>query len=426
MSSIPYGPTAGFSSSQAITIADSQSSAQDSQQSDSTTTSSHREDADMQDVQAYGDFINDDTQTSAATNDGEPTLSQDLAGLSPPGSISDARLHRLPAGAYREPASYPDDESLIDWSDEEWAASQQASSNQDVSAPGATTPEPAEATPGAEAPPPPPSDGSVTPTTSTSPSSGLASSMHAPAAGDPATAEIVNNPSGVDSSAPGDGDHSATVPASVEEESLPSLGNKHYLDAECIHRINRQGYPYIPWNVIQSLAEGSNHPPSGQMFCDLPSWVNINKEHQAFAIRGAAMDAAALIVRNCPAPRDVQVSFRGGRVPKIVVSFVTGACLLAASSLRVAVPSIDNNPPFVLEHFLVGAELGARLLALYARHQGMAPATFHRKAYAACRSVEGLFMVSAHVVYHHTGPPPAPKSPTNLYIALLVFKPPPG
>ncbi|KAL9932745.1 hypothetical protein V8E36_008444 [Tilletia maclaganii] len=419
MSSIPYGPTAGFTSSQAITVADSQTSVEASQGSDSTTPASHREDADMYDLDDDEEFIDDGTQPSDPSQTTAPTLSQELAGLNPPESLSDARLRRLPEGAYRETASYDEEESLVNWSDEEWDAQQaalkaranDASHTPDVS--GDDYNEPSSSSTLA---------GDATPT----PASGLAASIHAPADDDMETASVINNPDGTES-AP-DGTHSEEAGSSTPaaHDDTPSRGPKHYLDAMSVQRIARQGYPHLKWNVVHTLSEAGNNPPNGQVCVDLPSWINVNKAHHAFALQGAALEAAGETIKSCAAPRDVQATLHGGRNPRLFVSFATGECTMAAAALRVVVPTIDNHPSFVLDGFMVGAELGARFVCLHFRHPGMSPAVVQKKFNALVNATPDLYSVEQWVVFHHTGPPPAPKSPTNTFVAILVFKPPMG
>ncbi|KAL9932508.1 hypothetical protein V8E36_008625 [Tilletia maclaganii] len=419
MSSIPYGPTAGFTGSQAITVADSQTSVEASQGSDSTTPASHREDADMYDLGDDEEFIDDGTQPSDPSQTTVPTLSQELAGLTPPGSISDARLHRLPEGAYREAASYDEEESLVNWSDEEWDAQQaalkaqadEASHTPDAS--GVDYNEPFSSSTLA---------GDTTPT----PTSGLAASIHAPADDDMETASVVNNPGGTESAPDGNHGEEAGSSAPAAHDDTPSRGPKHYLDAMSVQRIARQGYPHPKWNVVHTLSEAGNNPPNGQVCVDLPSWVNVNKAHHAFALQGAALEAAGEIIKSCAAPRDVQATLHGGRNPRLFVSFATGECTMAAAALRVVVPAIDNHPSFVLDGFMVGAELGARFVCLHFRHPGMSPAVVQKKFNALVNAAPDLYSVEQWVVFHHTGPPLAPKSPTNTFVAILVFKPPMG
>ncbi|KAL9931807.1 hypothetical protein V8E36_009357, partial [Tilletia maclaganii] len=415
MSSVPYGPTAGFTSSQAITVADSQSSAEASQGSDSTTPPSHREDADMYDLNDDEEFIDDGTQPSDPSQTSVPTLSQELAGLTPPESLSDARLHRLPVGAYREAASYDEEESLVNWSEDEWDAQQaalkaradDASHTPNVS--GDDSNEPYSSSSLA---------GDATPT----PASGLAASIHAPADDD----IVINNPGGTESAPDGNHDEAAGSSTPAAHDDTPSKEPEHYLDAMPVQRIERSGYPHLKWNVVHTLSEANNNPPNGQVCVDLPSWVNVNKAHHAFALQGAAMEAAAKLIKPCAAPRDVQATLHGGRNPRLFVSFATGECTMAAAALRVVVPKIDNHPSFVLDGFMVGAELGARFVCLHFRHPGMSPAAIQKKFNAMVIAAPDLYSVEQWVVFHHAGPPPAPTSFTNTFVAFLVFKPPMG
>ncbi|KAL9939867.1 hypothetical protein V8E36_001684 [Tilletia maclaganii] len=397
MSSIPYGPTAGFTASQAITVADSQTSVEVSQGSDSTTAASHREDADVYDLNDNEEIIDDGTQPFDPSQTSVPTLSQELGGLTPPGSISDARLHRLPEGAYREQASYDEEESLVNWSDDEWDAQQAALKAQNDEALHASAT----------------NDGSFEPSSSTlagdatpTLTSGLAASIHAPADDGMETASVINNPGGTESAS--DGSHGgAGSSAPATHNASPAKDSEHYLDAMLVQRIFRPGYPHLKWNVVHTLSEADNNPPNGQVCVDLPSWVNVNKAHHAFALQGAAMEAAAKIIKPCAASRDVQATLHGGRNPRLFVSFATGECTVVAAALRVVVPTIDNHPSFVLDGFMVGAELGARFVCLHFRHPRI----------VSSRHPEEI---------QRNGPPPAPTSLTNTFVALLVFKPPLG
>ncbi|KAL9933928.1 hypothetical protein V8E36_007010 [Tilletia maclaganii] len=193
-----------------------------------------------------------------------------------------------------------------------------------------------------------------------------------------------------------------------------------------VQRIGRVGYPHLKWNIVHTLSEADNNPPNGQVCVDLPSWVNVNKAHHAFALQGAAMEAAAKIIKPCAAPRDVQATLHGGRNPRLFVSFTTGECTMAAAALRVVVPKINNHPSFVLDGFMVGAELGDRFVCLHFRHPGMSPATIQKKFNALVIAAPDLYSVEQWVVFHHAGPPPAPTSFTNTFVAILVFKPPMG
>ncbi|CAD6933550.1 unnamed protein product [Tilletia laevis] len=408
----------------------------------------------MEDAFNLEGLLDDETQSSQPL-----PLSQEPTGLSPPGSISDARLIRLPPGTYRERASSADSEvshesSAVDAATSGCDAShdehdgEQQEDDEDGRSPdedGRATPTPT--TPRRAAP------HRQTEPTHHSPSShsGIASSVHAPA---PAATSV---PAAVPSTHTGSTTRSnkathTTTQTSAHRDSTPASDNeaagppdgpgvaaddtspatgaaalpKHWLEGETLHRIRRPGHPHLAWRDVQAAAQAPNFPPTGNLESKLPGHVNCHSTLHVFSIQGAIMDAVHDRIKECAAPREFEVSLHSGRFKCVRVSFSTAELLTSALGLRVTIPSIDGHPPFVLDEFKMGTPLGARYVAVQLRHPGLSPHAAKKKLELAVREAEGVYLVEVWAVYHHSGPPSSVKSPANDLIALLVVMSPAG
>ncbi|CAD6902568.1 unnamed protein product [Tilletia controversa] len=444
MSSIPPsnldlqdGPSASQPLSQASSVPDPTGFSQSWTDQDSATGNSQLADHDMEDLD-YEDqaFLNDDPESSQEL--ATPTLSQDLAGLSPPGSLSATRIIRPGPGTYRDRAASADDESLVDWYDEY------------------------EETPSARSKTPTPrsvADSVSTPITP-SPvrpvgSNGVAASVHAP--GRPthvpaAAAPTTTDPAGLRSASssattrtspyapsapegrdgnsevdgPGSDDDTDDNAAASNPPPVQKLRPGHYLNGQSMWRLDRGMHPDPDWTTVAQIADTRANPPNCTIRAVLPDFVQPAAPIHAFELYGAISDAILPRLENLRGNKAFHIELIGGRRKCVQISFAEPEAMAAMRDLVMPVGPIEDHIGFVLDSWTFGEPLGTRYVAWQVRHPGAPPSVALRVLQASIKRKPNLRLIEAWGVNYHMGPEPAPKMPTNTLVALLYVLPPRG
>ncbi|KAK0523476.1 hypothetical protein OC835_006251 [Tilletia horrida] len=397
-------------------------------------------------------FINDeDESTQASSAHKTPTASQDLAGLDPPSSLPAGRLIRPPPGAFAERKADEDDDEYTEEEDEYGDTVRILRPKNTALPPSAHNTPPPDAAPASrsDAPgsrtsaavaaptapngatsscnPAPPTAGPTPGDAATVAAlGGVTSSTHvqAIAKATRATAPAPAATPGTESPAPASS--ALTTPST---SALPNLLVGHYLDALSIQRIDKQGHPTYRWSNIFEAADSRPYPPVGTIRFKLAQGFNINLPHHEFIARQALLEGIAALIKAAPdlkGPRSFSITFSTGRFKHVDISCGTDLLLQVLRSLSVRIEGLDEIPTFVLENPTVGAALGARYMPFRVRAPGCAPSVALQHLTEALHNEPNVFAVETWAVYHHSGPPPAVAVPTNVLVALLVIRPPPG
>ncbi|KAK0519145.1 hypothetical protein OC834_007482, partial [Tilletia horrida] len=162
------------------------------------------------------------------------------------------------------------------------------------------------------------------------------------------------------------------------------------------------------------------------MDADLPAHVNAHDAHHTFVVTAASLDAVATALAHYDGPRDVHVELRGGRHRSVRISFAEAGAMARAAGITILVPAIDDNPAFTIENFRTGAALGARYVPFQIKHHGISPFGIQKRLDAFLKEADSLYSIERWTVNHHAGPPPAPRIPTNVLVALLFIRPSQG
>ncbi|KAE8219019.1 hypothetical protein CF319_g7207 [Tilletia indica] len=385
----PLGPMAGLSDSQPITVADSQeSTVSSSHRSDSPTTSSHRNTSDNDNNNNNNNdddsFIDDGSQSLPATQQSLPSASQDLAGLSPAGSLSATRSIPRADGFYRM------DEEEEDLSEYE-----------------------------------------TLPVNTTAPEPSVTSTPHlVPTAVEPTTPprDTMVAEEEDPSPTPTPGTTDPAPPAAATTAAGTRTGN--YLDGERLYRTDRMGHPEIPWSVVKEGSESKSFPPVGTIWYRLPAWFRLDNQAHTFLLQGYVLDHIKESGITFPASDFFSLGFRGTRIKNLVFGCAMGSVLTDLRSMVFPIPSIDGNAPFVLENPMVGLAMGARYLPVHCFLGGTPASTglaiLQTQLHARRQGGQGAWVVEAWSINMHTGPPPAPKHPQNQLVALIYVAPPRG
>ncbi|CAD6977686.1 unnamed protein product [Tilletia controversa] len=288
----PPGPTAGSTPSQALEVHDTQSqpfnddddlinlpdfmdtadsapaAGNDSQplsgHSDSPTPSSHLDD-DSQDVAMLQDtaFINDDSQQLPENSQlpGEAaSLSQEIAALSPAGSLSANRIQRPPPGTYSE--QNIDDADYEDTSDDD----------DDSNLPSAATSNP-----------PSQSTANAQPTAAAAPSASITTTSNA-----------------------------ATSSPGPDPPSSSGLVTREVQTGFVAHRFTRStvpGHPVANAFAVREAARPHGGIPVGASRFFLPAWWKSHNEAHMLWAENALETALALRFASCTFPRDFVLFF---------------------------------------------------------------------------------------------------------------------
>ncbi|CAD6885431.1 unnamed protein product [Tilletia controversa] len=371
MSSIPpssHDLQDGLSASQPLSLAPSVSDPTGFSQSwtdqDSATGNSQLADHDMEDFD-YEDqaFLNDDPESSQEL--ATPSLSQDLAGLSPPGSLSAARIIRPGPGTYRDRAASADDESLVDWYDE----------YEETPSARSKTPTPRSVIGSASSP--------VAPSpTRPAVSNGVAASVHAPATGhapsataastiDPAALrsaslgatthtspsapsapeQRVGNGDGADSGSDDDVDDNAGAP---NHPFAQKLSPGHYLNGQSLWRLDRGMHPDPDWTTVAQIADTRANPPNCTIRAVLPDFVQPAAPIHAFELYGAISDAILPRLESLKCNKAFHIELIGGRRKCVQISFAEPEAMAAMRDLVMPVGPIEDHIGFVLNSWTFG------------------------------------------------------------------------
>ncbi|KAE8229229.1 hypothetical protein CF326_g5807 [Tilletia indica] len=464
-----YEQEPGLQASQAFSLTSSHASAGFSQsftEEDSVTGNSQEADHDMADLDYEDlDFINDATQSSQELE--TPSLSQDLAGLSPAGSITASRIIRPGPGTYRDQADSTDDESLVDWNDDEVTAGPDR----------AKTPTPGISRKANAA--------STTPSSArTTAALGVAASVHAPqhpgganhtsltSAPAPETVRPTGGSPSLPASAAGTLPHQqsaptapsasrpstpSTRPAPLDEahahgssadagdnraaaEDDPHLGAEnnppflstqmvrpgHHLNGQSLWRLERGNHPDPDWTTVSQIAETMANPPNCTIRAVLPDWVQPAIPVHAFELYGAISDTILPRLSSLSCNQAFHIELMGGRRRCVQISFAEPEAMAAMRDLIIPVGAIEDHSGFVLDSWLYGEPLSTRYVAWQVRHPGTSPHAALRALQAATKRKPNLRLIEAWGINYHMGPPPAPKIPTNTLCSLFYVIPPRG
>ncbi|KAE8230950.1 hypothetical protein CF326_g4044 [Tilletia indica] len=382
MSRPPAGPMAGLTNSQALSVEDSQeSTTRSAHQSDSPTPSSHLH-TNPNDLNEDDDsFIDDGSQSMPATQHTNPSASQDLAGLSPAGSVTTRRIIRGEPGFYR-----------MDENEEEDLSEYETH---------------------------PPNSGANT-------SASIPSNSTGPQAVDTSG----NSPIGEDDDTEIADANKENTSAHDSTKTPPPVHTGPYLDGDHFFHIGRSGHPELPWSVVKEAASHKTFPPVGTLWYRLPAWFRTSDLAHTFLLQTAVLDTIKASGITFPGPDFFSLSFRGDRRKDFVIGCATGDVVTSLRSLVFPIPAIHDNAPFVLENPNVGLALGARYVPVFCQTQGILPGTalnaLEAKLAPKRKGGQGIWIVDAWAVNLHTGPPPADTISQFQLVALLFVAPPRG